>query len=305
MSSTPLPLAGSSAPVKAILMMVAASGVLTVNDAMAKWLTESYPIGQILAVRGGLVVLLAWGWAVARGRTAELRVRSWPLNLARGGLMASSTFLFVTSLSLLPIADAIAISFAGPLFATALAALLLAEPVGWRRWTAVVVGFLGVVIMIRPTPELVRVVAVIPILAALIGAFRDIVTRKLGTGGESSLTVLIVSTAIVAFAGLLTLPFGWETITPVDWMIFLATSACVALAQWLMIESLRFGEVGLVGPFKYSSLIWALMLGLVIWGDVPGPWTWAGASIVVASGLYIWHRETVIARQRRAEEQGT
>ena len=147
-----LPASGSSAPAKAIIMMVAAAGILTVNDAIAKWLTERYPVGQVLALRGGLVVLLVYCWAVATGRGGVLRVRSWPLNLARGGLMASSTFLFVTSLSLLPIADAIAISFAGPIFATALAALLLAEPVGWRRWSAVAVGFAGVVVMVRPTP---------------------------------------------------------------------------------------------------------------------------------------------------------
>jgi len=277
-------------------MMIAAVGILTVNDAMAKLLTERYPVGQVLAVRGGLVVLLVYLWALASGRARVLRVKSWPLNLTRGGLMAASTFLFVTSLALMPIADAIAISFAGPIFATALAALLLSEPVGWRRWSAVAVGFAGVIVMVRPTPEMFRVVALIPILAALIGAFRDIVTRKMGTGGESTLMVLIVSTSIVSFAGLLTLPFGWVALRPIDLALFTATSVCVALAQGLMIESLKFGEVGLVGPFKYSSLVWAVLLGLVLWGDVPGAWTWAGAILVVASGLYIWHRETVVRR---------
>lgn len=293
-----LPASGSSAPAKAIIMMVAAAGILTVNDAIAKWLTERYPVGQVLALRGGLVVLLVYCWAVATGRGGVLRVRSWPLNLARGGLMASSTFLFVTSLSLLPIADAIAISFAGPIFATALAALLLAEPVGWRRWSAVAVGFAGVVVMVRPTPEMFRIVALIPIVAALIGALRDIVTRKMGTGGESTLMVLIVSTAIVGFAGLLTLPFGWVALRPLDFLMFLGTSVLVAFAQGLMIESLKYGEVGLVGPFKYTSLVWAVLLGLVFWGDVPGLWTLAGSLLVIASGLYIWHRETVVGRRR-------
>lgn len=293
-----LPASGSSAPAKAIIMMVAAAGILTVNDAIAKWLTERYPVGQVLALRGGLVVLLVYCWAVATGRGGVLRVRSWPLNLTRGGLMASSTFLFVTSLSLLPIADAIAISFAGPIFATALAALLLAEPVGWRRWSAVAVGFAGVVVMVRPTPEMFRIVALIPIVAALIGALRDIVTRKMGTGGESTLMVLIVSTAIVGFAGLLTLPFGWVALRPLDFLMFLGTSVLVAFAQGLMIESLKYGEVGLVGPFKYTSLVWAVLLGLVFWGDVPGLWTLAGSLLVIASGLYIWHRETVAGRRR-------
>lgn len=292
--SRPLPVSGSAAPAKAILMMVAAAGILTLNDAIAKWLTERYPVGQVLALRGGLVVLLVYSWAMVSGRSAVLRVRSWPLNLSRGGLMAVSTFLFVTSLSLLPIADAIAISFAGPIFATALAALLLSESVGWRRWSAVAVGFAGVVVMVRPTPEMFRIVALIPIVAAFIGALRDIVTRKMGTGGESTLMVLIVSTGIVGFAGLLTLPFGWVALRPLDLVMFAGTSALVALAQGLMIESLKYGEVGLVGPFKYTSLVWAVLLGLLVWGDVPGPWTWVGAVLVIASGLYIWHRETVL-----------
>lgn len=297
MSSPALPTTPSATAAKAILMMVAAAGILTVNDAIAKWLTERYPVGQVLAIRGVLVVALVYGWAVVSRRTPVLRVRSWKLNLTRGGLMALSTFLFVTSLSLMPIADAIAISFAGPIFATALAALLLAEPVGWRRWSAVAVGFAGVVVMVRPTPEMFRMVALIPIVAAFVGALRDIVTRKMGTDGESTLMVLIVSTSVVAFAGLLTLPFGWVVPTPAELGLFVLTSVLVAVAQGLMIESLRYGEVGLVGPFKYTSLLWALLLGLLVWGDVPGPWTWAGAALVIASGLYIWRRETVLRRR--------
>jgi drug/metabolite transporter (DMT)-like permease len=298
MVSPALPSSGSANAAKAILMMIAAAGILTVNDAIAKWLTGRYPVGQVLAMRGGLVLMLVYSWAIVSGRGSALRVRSWPLNLARGGLMAVSTFLFVTSLWLLPIADAIAISFAGPIFATALAAMILREPVGWRRWSAVAVGFLGVVVMVRPTPEMFRVVALIPISAAFVGALRDIVTRRLGTGGESTLMVLILSTSIVAFAGLLTLPFGWVMPTLPELGLFAVTAVLVAIAQGLMIESLKFGEVGLVGPFKYTSLLWALLLGLFVWGDVPGAWTFAGAALVIASGLYIWHRETVVRRLR-------
>lgn len=297
MVSPALPSSGSANAAKAILMMVAAAGILTVNDAIAKWLTERYPVGQVLAMRGGLVVVMVYGWAILSGRGSALRVKSWPLHMTRGGLMAVSTFLFVTSLWLMPIADAIAISFAGPIFATALAALILAERVGWRRWSAVAVGFAGVVVMVRPTPEMFRIVALIPIVAAFVGALRDIVTRKLGTSGESTLMVLIVSTSIVTFAGLLTLPFGWVVPTMAELGLLLITSVLVAVAQGLMIESLRFGEVGLVGPFKYTSLLWALVLGLLVWGDVPGTWTLAGAALVVASGLYIWHRESVVRRQ--------
>ncbi len=298
-ASAPPATTPASTSARAILLMVAAMAVLTVNDTIAKWLTQRVPVGEVMAVRGVLVVAFAVAWAASRGRLRDLHTRNLRPHLLRGGLMASSTFLFVTSLSLMPIADAIAISFAGPIFGTVLGALLLRERVGWRRWTAVAVGFAGVMVMVRPTPETVRLVALVPLGAALIGALRDVLTRRMGTGGESTLAILVVSTAVVAFAGLLTLPFGW--VVP-DWPelgLFAVTAVLVGVAQGLMIESLRYGEVGLVGPFKYTSLVWAVLLGALVWGDLPGPWTWAGSAIVIASGLYIWRREASLARRHR------
>ncbi len=279
--------------------MVASSGLLTVNDAVVKWLAQSYPVGQVMSLRGAFVMGIVVAWALARRHPRELRVYHWRLQLTRGGLMSLSTFLFVTALTLMPLADAIAITFAGPILATALAALLLHEPVGWRRWFAVAVGFTGVVLMMRPTPELIRVVAIVPLLAALMGAFRDVITRRMGTGGESTLAILLVSTLIVALAGLLTLPWGWSPVRLADLALFAGSALLVALAQGFMIESFRLGEVGLVGPFKYASLVWAVVLGLLIWGDLPGPWTWGGATLVVGSGLYLWHRELALARMSR------
>lgn len=276
--------------------MVIASGLLTVQDAMVKWIAQSYPVGQVMTLRGVFVIATVVLWARARRRTAALRVSNWGLQLTRGTLMSVSTFLFVTGLTLMPIADAIAIAFAGPVIATALAALLLGEPVRWRRWTAVVIGFSGVIVMLRPTPELIRLVALVPLLAALVGAFRDIVTRRMGTGGESTLAIMLISTSVVTFAGLLTIPFGWVPLRIADLGWFVASALLVGLAQALMIESLRLGEVGLVAPFKYTSLVWAVLLGLLVWGDLPDAWTWVGSSLVVGSGLYIWRREMTLAR---------
>ncbi len=290
----------SATPIHSIALMVVASGLLTLNDAIVKWLTQSYPVGQVMTLRGVFVIAVVVSWAAARHRTSQLRVSNWRLQLTRGALMSISTFLFVTALALMPIADAIAIAFAGPVIATALAALLLREPVGWRRWSAIAVGFTGVVIMLRPTPDLIRLVAIVPLLAALVGAFRDIVTRKMGTGGESTLAIMLISTSVVTVAGLTTIPLGWSPLRIVDLGLFAGSALLVALAQALMIESFRLGEVGLVGPFKYTSLIWAILLGLLVWGDLPDSWTWVGSALVVGSGLYIWRRELVLARLRRA-----
>lgn len=286
-------------PIRSIALMVIASGLLTVNDAIVKWLTQSYPVGQVMSLRGVFVIAIVVISAMARHRTSELRVSNWRLQLTRGALMSISTFLFVTALAVMPIADAIAIAFAGPVIATALAALLLKESVGWRRWSAIAIGFAGVVVMVRPTPDLIRLVAIVPLMAALMGAFRDIVTRKMGTGGESTPAIMLVSTSVVTIAGLFTIPAGWVPLGIADTGLYLASAFLVAIAQGLMIESFRFGEVALVAPFKYTSLVWAVLLGLLVWGDLPDAWTWIGSTLVVGSGLYIWHRELVLAKLRR------
>jgi drug/metabolite transporter (DMT)-like permease len=280
--------------------MVIASGLITVNDAMVKWLTQSYPVGQVMSLRGLFVIAIVVISAMARRRTSELRVSNWRLQLTRGALMSASTFMFVTALALMPIADAIAIAFAGPVIATALAALLLKESVGWRRWSAIAIGFTGVVVMMRPTPDLIRLVAIVPLMAALMGAFRDIVTRRMGTGGESTPAIMLVSTSVVTIAGLFSIPAGWVPLGFADIGLYLASALLIAFAQGLMIESFRLGEVALVAPFKYTSLVWALLLGLLVWGDLPDAWTWIGSALVVGSGLYIWRRELVLAKLRLA-----
>ena len=289
----------SGTPLRSIALLVVASGLLTVNDAMVKWLAQTYSVGQVMSVRGACVIAIVVLWSTLRRRASELRVSNWRLQLTRGALMSLSTFLFVTALSLMPIADAIAIAFAGPVIATALAALLLKESVGWRRWSAIAVGFAGVIVMVRPTPDLIRVVAIVPLMAATVGAFRDIVTRRMGTGGESTPAIMLISTAVVTIAGLVTIPLGWAPLAVGDLALFIGSALLIAFAQGLMIESFRLGEVGLVGPFKYSSLVWAVVLGLLVWGDLPDAWTWVGSALVVGSGLYIWRRELTLARLRR------
>lgn len=286
----------AAARIRSIALMVTASGLLTVNDAMVKWLTQGYPVGQVMSLRGVFVIAIVVIWATLRRRTSQLRVTNWGLQLTRGALMAISTFLFVTALSLMPIADAIAIAFAGPVIATALAAVVLKEPVRWRRWSAIGVGFAGVVVMLRPTPDLVRLVAIVPLLAAFVGAFRDIVTRRMGTGGESTPAIMLISTSVVTLAGLTTIPLGWMPVAIGELGLFVASALLIAFAQALMIDAFRLGEVGLVGPFKYTSLVWAVLLGLVVWGDLPDTWTWTGSALVVGSGLYIWRREMTLAR---------
>lgn len=285
-------------PPRAIACMIGGGALLTLQDAIMKWMTASYPIGEVLFLRGVFVFLpIAWlAWRA--GGVRAIRPRNVKWQLARGGVVVVSAFLFFTGLSLLPLADTVAITFAGPLFVTALAPTFLGEKVGWRRWTAVLVGFAGVILMLRPGSEALRLAALLPLAGAFGGAVRDMITRRISATDTSTAT-LFVTTLAVTLAGLATLPFaGWRVPTAFDLGLFLAAGVVLGGAHYLMIEAFRLGEVALVAPFKYASVIWAVILGFIVWGDLPDAWMIAGATLVVLSGLYILHRETRTRRSR-------
>jgi drug/metabolite transporter (DMT)-like permease len=277
---------------KGILCMVAGGALITVNDAILKWLSDTYPVGEVMFVRGIFVsipiVFLVW----RAGGIRSLVIFSWRGHLLRAALVVTGTTLFINGLFFLPLADAIAITFTGPIFVTALAPLLLGEHVGWRRWSAVLVGFCGVLIMVRPTGEAAQWAALFPLVASLTGALRDIVTRRLAFR-ERSVALLFYTTVAVVLAGLSTLPMGWQPIAAGDLGLFALTGILIGSAHFLMIEAFRFAEAAVVSPFKYFNLIVAVILGFVVWQQLPDAWTLGGAVFVIASGLYILRRETV------------
>ena len=282
----------SISPGRGIAFMMMGGALLTMNDAVLKWLTGDFPVGQIMFMRG-LFVFLPVSLLVWRaGGLAVLRINSVRNQSLRASFMVASTFLFITGLSFLPLADAIAITFAGPLFITVLAPLLLGEHVGWRRWTAVLVGFTGVLVMIQPSGEVVQWAGLFPLCASLMGAFRDVTTRKLSTS-ETSLSMLCFSTGVIVMVGAATSVFGWAPMTTGDVGLMALSGFLVGSAHFLLIESFRLAEAALVAPFKYFNMVWAVMFGFVIWGQVPDTWTVAGAGFVIASVLYIMRRESL------------
>lgn len=286
------PLSGSSHPVKGILLIIAGGALLTVNDAVMKWLTGAYPTGQIMFLRGIFAYIPIAFFVWQAGGIRRLRIVSYRGQAARALLVIFGTFCFVTGLSYLPLADMIAITFAGPLFVTALASTVLKEVVGWRRWTAVFVGFIGVLIIIRPAGEAMQWAALLPLAASFTGAVRDVITRYIAVG-EQSASMLLVTTTAVCLAGLATAPFGWAPLMTDDLWFFLLSGVLLGGAHFFMIEAFRYAEAALVAPFKYSSMIWAIALGFVVWGDTPDQWTITGCVVVIASGLYIFKRETL------------
>ena len=277
-------------PVSGILCMIGGALALTINDGMAKYLTETYPVGQVMALRGTFILCLLIFLFISARKKLNLKIYSWRNNFYRAAAMTGSTFCFITGLSYLPIADAIAIAFAAPLLTTLLAVFCLRERVGLHRWVAIFFGFIGVIIIVQPTNDAFKVAALAPLGAAFFGAIRDVITRKI-TSSESSFTILLTSMFLITLAGYLTFPLGWSEFQVEHIWLFLCSSILVGVAQYLMIEAFRLGEVGLISPFKYSSLLWAVIIGFIVWGDIPGYFVLVGATILIISGVYLLRAE--------------
>jgi drug/metabolite transporter (DMT)-like permease len=276
--------------------MIAGGFLLTINDAIQKWMTDDFPTGQLLSMRG-LFVLLPIGVLVWRaGGMSALRINRYRGQSIRVGLVCLSSLLFLTSLSLMPLADAIALTFAGPLFITALAPFMLGEIVGWHRWMAVLFGFVGVVIMVQPSSGALQWVAVFPLGVALCGALRDIVTRHMHAT-ESTVAIMFYSVVAVILFGFVIGAAGWRDMSVGQIGLFAINGIVLGAAYFFLIEALRHAEASMVSPFKYVTLLWAILLGQVIWGDIPGAQVLMGAVLIIASGWYLLHRE---AKQRNA-----
>jgi drug/metabolite transporter (DMT)-like permease len=274
-----------------IACMTAGGLLVVVSDAINKWLTASYPIGELIFLRMvfvlPLIALLVW-----LRRENPFLVRAPALQLLRGGLMVAVHLLFVAGLALIPLAEAVALTFAAPLFMTALAGPLLGEQVGWRRWLAVALGGIGVLVALRPlSVELFHWAALLPLAAALAGALKDIVTRPISTK-DSSVATLMATTLIVAGATALTAPFGWCLPAAQDLVMFAFGGLVLGLAHYLLIEAFRLAEVAVAAPFIYTQLVWSVLLGFFIWHEVPDIWVIVGALILTASGFYLVRRGT-------------
>ena len=288
---TPAASTGRATAPRGIACMLLGVILLCLNDALIKSLTLHYPVGELLFLRGAFVCPWILVLAHRAGGLWSLRVINVKGQAWRGLCVIAGSFLFVTGLRYLPLADAVAISFTGPLFITAMAPYALGERVGWRRRGAVLAGFLGVLIMARPGGEALQWAVLLPLGAALCGGVRDLITRRIARS-ETTVAMLCVTTVVVMLAGLATAPWGWAPLRGVDLWVFASSGVLVAGAHYLMIEAFRHAEAALVAPFKYTTMIWAVLFGYLFFGDLPDAWTLAGAAVVVLAGLYILHRET-------------
>lgn len=259
-------------------------------DTIAKVLTETMHPLQIVWSRqlglliGILVVLAVRGLSI-------LHTRNPGLQIARGAMAAGSACLFVYAISFVPLADAVAVTFVAPFLVTMIGALVLREPVGVRRWSAVALGFVGVLIVTRPGMGVVHPAVLLVLLAALLFALRQILSRMVARADPIITTVAY--TAITASALMtIPLPFVWQTPTTSFELILLVSLALLAaLAEIFVIKALDVADAVVVAPVHYSILIWATLYGFFVFDQLPDFWTWAGASIIIATGVYTLYRE--------------
>lgn len=275
---------------RSILLMAGGVALLTANDAATKYLVHSYPVGQVVCLRQAATMLVMLLYLALTARWGELRVRSWGSQFARGLLFVIGSVFIVWSLGELPLATAVTMLFVSPIFMVALSAPLLGERIGRHRWIAVLGGFAGVLIIMRPGSTAFQWALLLPVIGALVNALRDVWTRRLSRT-ETSMAILFWSSVILMLAGAATLPFGWAPLTAPAVFWFFAAGLFNGVAHFLIIEALRHGEASMIAPVRYTALLWAAAIGFVVWGDVPGVWLWLGAAVIVSASLYMINGE--------------
>ena len=292
-----LPAEADSVPY-AVGCFLAAILLFAAMDTLIKFLTADYPVPQLMFVRSLVAFLLVGGYTLWRGGgIAAMRTRRpWGhVWRAFAGLISMGCFFY--AFRELPLADVYVLSFAGPLFITALSAPLLGEPVGWRRWAAVVIGFGGVVVMAQPSAGAPLVPVLVGLCAALFYALAALAVRGLSRTETSASIVLYLLLTTTVVSGALTVPV-WTAPTAYALGLMALVGVLGAGAQVLLTQAFRRAPPAVVAPFEYTGMVWASLFGWMVFGDLPTAPVLLGAMVIIGSGLYILHRETTVARRR-------
>jgi len=266
--------------------------LFAVADTIAKVLLEYYPPLQVVFLRQlglffgvNFIMLYNLKWF---GKT-----QNFSKQLLRGFTQAGSAVTFLVGLKTIPIADATSIAFVAPLFVIILSYFILKEPIGIRRWLAVVIGFSGTLIIIRPGFEIINLGHLFIIIAALLFALRQIISRLLAPT-DNPLTTAFFTAYTSVFIFVLFQPWVWTPITDKNHIfLFLVYAVFAGTAEFLVIKSLQIAHAVVVSPLQYTLLIWVTIFGFIIWGILPDFWTFLGAGVIIATGLYSLHRERV------------
>lgn len=279
---------------KGIIAISLAMGLFIANDALVKYVSASLPAAQLIFIRGLFATSLLLVAAVVMGvvRPAALTSLSdaWrqltqrPV-LARAALDAFATMAYLTSLFHLPIGNASAINMASPMFIALYAALVWREQVSLGRWLAIATGFAGVLLIVQPAADAFNAWSLLCLFATMLHTARDLITRQIALTVPSILITLTTSTAVVLLTGPWSLLQGWEPVNAGQLGLLAGASVFLSAAYYMVIVGMRSGELSLVAPFRYTALVYALLLGWLIWGDIPNAMAWSGIVLLVAAGL--------------------
>ena len=274
-----------------ILLVLGGTALFGCGESVVKLLARHYDTTQIVWGRYVFHAIVFLAIFARSGIAAQMRTaRPW-LQFSRSAILLLGTLLFFSALRYLPLADAVAINFFAPLLVTAFSIPMLKEQVGIRRWIAIMVGFAGVMVIIRPGLGVMHWAAVLPLGTAVCYALYQVLTRMAGRTDHARTSLLwsaAVGTVVMSFL----VPFRWTAPDFWGWVMMAATGCLFGLGHYLLIKGLERAPASLLSPFIYSQLIWATTLGLLVFGDFPDGYSILGALIVTGSGIYVWHRET-------------
>jgi drug/metabolite transporter (DMT)-like permease len=275
-------------------LMLTAIALFSINDALGKWLLSTYSVTQLLLVRSLAALVLLVPFILRAGAKAFTQAARPRLQLARVVLSTFEVVMFFWAVSYLPLADTVTFYLAGPIYVTALSVVLLGEHVGWRRWAAVVTGFCGVLLALRPSAASLTLPALIALVGSVCFAFVMIVTRLLR---ETPNTVLISGQIVgTLLLGIMVAPFRWVQPSMLDLALMALFGVLSIVALACVNLSLKLTAASVVVPYQYTLIVWAIVLGYLVFGDVPDALTLSGAAVIVFSGLYIFWREQRLSR---------
>ncbi|OHV88194.1 DMT family transporter [Mesorhizobium sp. ORS 3428] len=286
----------------ALFMVVAMIG-FTLNDAITKFSSETMNMAQVMLVRGVFASLFVGLLAWHRGALASPGTMLQPMVAVRVAGEAGATVSFLIALAHLPIGNVSAVLQALPLAVTMGAALVFGEGVGWRRWLAIAVGFAGVLIIVRPGFEGFSVYSLLALTSVACCAVRDLATKRIPQAIPTMLVSTATALAMTVLGALLLSPMGgWTPMTGKATALLALAAVLVLIGYQFIIMAMRSGDISFIAPFRYTALLWSILLGLVIFGDIPDLPMTIGAVIIIGSGLYALYRERVVGRRQPAAE---
>ena len=297
-SPPPAPTRTAGGAVAGIGLMLAGIALFSINDALGKWLLATYSVGELLLIRSAAALILLAPFVRKAGLAAFTGAPRPGLQIVRVVLSTLEVAMFFWAVSYLPLADTVTFYLAGPVYVTALSVVLLGEKVGWRRWAAVLVGFAGVVLALRPSAASLTLPALIALIGSVFFAFLMIATRFLR---ETPNTVLVAGQiGGTLIFGAVVAPFGWVTPSPRDFALLSLFGVLSIMALACVNRSLKLTAASVVVPYQYTLIVWAIVLGYAVFGDVPDPLTLCGAAVIIAAGLYIFWREQMRGEREAA-----